>query len=274
MSLGGQTISTHEAQELQSAIEKQSVEKDFSVVVAAGNGGAETEYPGRFAASFTVAASTASGALCSFSARGAGIDLAAPGCGLDQAGWGGSSWLLNGTSFAAPIVAGTIAALRAYRPDLSATGAESLVLSSARGGAFPRLDAAAALRGAGLDHLVASPATSGEDLGTPPSSATGPPSPMTTTAVMEPLAASALPGAARRLARPRVPRTVRVHAGRVRIRFRSRPRETSVQIRARGRVILSHARTPSISARGLRTLSVRFVTALSRSPWVHLRIVR
>lgn len=273
MSLGGQTIEAAEAQELESAIEKQSVEKDFSVVVAAGNGGAETDYPGRFGPSFTVAGSTASGALCSFSARGQGIDLAAPGCGLDQAGFSGSGWLLNGTSFAAPIVGGVLAALRAYRPDLSADGAESIILSSARAGAFPRLDASAALRAAGLDNLTRIAASSAIDPGTLPHSPAPPPAPFTTPDV-EPLAVSAVGRLVRRLAKPRVSHALRVRSGRVRVRVRKRPRGAAIQIRVGRRMVFSRTRTTLIQARGVRTLSVRYVTALARSPWVHLRIVR
>ena len=273
MSLGGQTIEAAEAQELESAIEKQSVEKDFSVVVAAGNGGAATDFPGRFGASFTVAGSSASGALCSFSARGPGIDLSAPGCGLDQAGWSGSEWLLNGTSFAAPIVGGVIAALRAYRPDLSAKGAESIVLSSARVGTFPILDAAAALRAAGLSHLTASPPSTTGGRGTPAQSA-APASEAATAPLMEPLPLAESARSPRRLAKPRVPRTVRLRSGRVRVSVRGRPRGAATQIRLGGRAILRHTRTTIIPVRGARSLKVRYVTALTRSAWVHVRIVR
>ncbi len=155
ISIGGPHIAQHEADELEHWIERARDELDKNVVVAAGNGGGTPDFPGRFGASFTVAASDASGALCSFSSRGAGVDLAAPGCALVQAGWNGSSWSMQGSSYAAPIVAGTLAALRSYAPRLSARAAEELIVRTARAGAS--LDGAAALRAAGVELEMPSP---------------------------------------------------------------------------------------------------------------------
>ena len=277
MSLGGQTISAGEAEWLESAIAKQSAEKDFSVVVAAGNGGADVDYPGRFGASFTVAASTAAGGVCLFSARGQGVDIAAPGCGLEQAGWDGSAWLLNGTSYAAPIVAGTLAALRAYRPSLSANEAEAVLTATAKRESVPLLDATAALRAAGLAHLVRDAHPPGmvpadaKEVVVPP---------VVPSAVIEQtpgaVALSAAPYVPKRRRRgaPQLARIARLRAGRVVLRVRNRPRGSSVEVRFGRRRFERRAGRITLRPGATRLVRIRFVSELSASAWVHVRIVR
>jgi subtilisin family serine protease len=131
LSLGSTVIQPSEAEELENRIVRVRRAFDWNVVVAAGNSGGGPDFPGRFPSSFTVAASDARGELCSFSARGRGIDIAAPGCGIDQTGWDGGWWRLSGTSFAAPIVAGALAAVRSYAPGMTASAAEDLLLRTA-----------------------------------------------------------------------------------------------------------------------------------------------
>lgn len=68
-------------------------------------------------------------ALASFSNFGAGIDLVAPGVGITTTKLGGYA-SPNGTSFAAPIVAGALALVRSANASLSPTAAEFAVLAS------------------------------------------------------------------------------------------------------------------------------------------------
>jgi hypothetical protein len=130
MSLGSQNIAPREAEELEDRI-RLARRDGVNVVVAAGNSGGSTDFPGRFEASYTVAAVDGRGELCPSSARGTGIDLAAPGCRLEGVGWEGTRFLLDGTSYSAPLVAGVLAAWRAYHPALSAVDAESRLRNSA-----------------------------------------------------------------------------------------------------------------------------------------------
>jgi subtilase family protein len=145
ISIGGQEIDPGEADELEAHIERARDRYGVSVVAAAGNRGGPVDFPGRFRAALAVAASSEEGQLCGFSARGEQVDLAAPGCGLTQSGWTGASWAVDGSSFAAPIVAGALAAVRAYVPSLTAREAEMLLLDSGSATAPPVVNASAAL---------------------------------------------------------------------------------------------------------------------------------
>jgi len=149
LSLGGPEANAEEAAELAAKIEWTRDRHDMSVVAAAGNGGGQTDMPARLTPAVGVTGGTSAGGLCSFSARGENIDLMAPGCDLDQGAWDGRMARINGTSFAAPLVAGVLAALRAYQPELTAVQAEQLLTRTARPGRFAQIDVAAALRAAG-----------------------------------------------------------------------------------------------------------------------------
>ncbi len=140
ISIGGQTIEPGEADELEAHIEQARNLYDVNVVASAGNTGGSVDYPGRFDAAFTVTAVGADGRLCDFAARGFGADIAAPGCGLLQSGWTGGAWQLDGTSFAAPMVAAALAAMRSDAP-ISAVAAERLLLEKAAAGDPPMLRA-------------------------------------------------------------------------------------------------------------------------------------
>jgi Subtilase family len=145
---------------------------DINVVAAAGNNGAEIGYPAKFPAVFAVGASDTSGNFCSVSSRGPELDLSALGCGVQLSMPGDVVGIGNGTSFATPVVSGVLAALRSYRPDLSALAAEDLVASAARTmGSGKVLDATAAFRAAGLGAIVNTPAPS------PPATAAAPAAP-------------------------------------------------------------------------------------------------
>ena len=150
ISIGGQEIAPGAAEELKHHIARARQKHDLNVVVAAGNGGGDVNFPARFEASLAVGGASVAGRLCLFSARGPELDLSAPGCGLRQTGWDGTSWTVDGTSFAAPIAAGALAALRTYAPGLRAPEAEALLLASASPPPDRQMNLGAALDAIGL----------------------------------------------------------------------------------------------------------------------------
>jgi len=128
--------------------------RGVSVVAGAGNNGGAVGYPARFASVIAVGATDSSGALCAFSSRGVELDVSAMGCGVEVSWLGGGVGVGNGTSYSTPIATAILAALRAYRPDLDATSAEHLLMSTADAG---RVNAERAFRAAGLDELLETP---------------------------------------------------------------------------------------------------------------------
>jgi hypothetical protein len=121
----------------------------LSVVAGAGNGGGPVEWPAAAPAVFAVAAIGEDATPCDFSARGPELGISAPGCGLELADPAtGEPISYAGTSPAAAFTAAILAALRSYRPGLTAAEAEGLLRDA------PALDVDAAFRAVGLGVAV------------------------------------------------------------------------------------------------------------------------
>jgi len=121
MSLGGEGAC---GSSYQSAI-NFAVERGVTVVVSAGNESADasTKSPANCANVITVAASTSSGRLAGYSNFGTTIDVTAPGSDILSTGNTGTTTpsgenyiYMNGTSMAAPHVAGIVALVKSANP--------------------------------------------------------------------------------------------------------------------------------------------------------------
>lgn len=110
--------------ELARAISDAVVKKDVVVVAAAGNDGADgkarTTFPGGYRGVLAVGASDRNNERASFSQSGDFVGVAAPGVDMLSTVPGGGQCVDNGTSFAAPFVAGVAALIRAKHPDWKA----------------------------------------------------------------------------------------------------------------------------------------------------------
>ncbi|WP_273208875.1 S8 family serine peptidase [Marinobacter subterrani] len=97
----------------QSAVD-QAVAAGVTVVVAAGNNGGDANQmiPGSCNNVINVAATTHTGDLASFSNSGSVVDIAATGEGVTVLTHNDDNAWANGTSFAAPVVAGIISAIK------------------------------------------------------------------------------------------------------------------------------------------------------------------
>ncbi|WP_329174098.1 type VII secretion-associated serine protease mycosin [Streptomyces sp. NBC_01477] len=109
--------------ELESAI-KAALQADVVIVASAGNDGgdgkARTTYPGGYAGVLAVGASDRNNERASFSQAGDFVGVAAPGVDMLSTVPGGGQCVDNGTSFAAPYVAGVAALIRAKHPKWTA----------------------------------------------------------------------------------------------------------------------------------------------------------
>jgi hypothetical protein len=125
------------------------------VAAAGGTSGGPVQVPANGAGVLSVGAVDAvTGGRCGFSATGA--DLFAPGCRLDGArpSDGSPTTDRQGTDVAAVLVATALAALRSWRPDLTADAAEDLLQAAARSGGSAALDVVGIFAAAGLSNLT------------------------------------------------------------------------------------------------------------------------
>ncbi|MBJ6363455.1 S8 family serine peptidase [Paenibacillus sp. GCM10012307] len=122
------------------------------LVCSAGNDGnysggidAPASYPG----TISVAASTRSNRIASFSSRGRGIDITAPGNEIRSTWLRGKYAYLSGTSMASPHVAGGAALLISYFPGLT----PAAVLRAIKNGALKLKGISSLAQGSGLLQL-------------------------------------------------------------------------------------------------------------------------
>ncbi|HEX8523783.1 MAG TPA: S8 family serine peptidase [Tepidisphaeraceae bacterium] len=133
------------------------------IVAASGNHGLGKEwgieYPAADPSVFSVAAVDSFDRITEFSARGHNLDYLAPGTNIPTISKGPLPYeLVSGTSFAAPLVAGTVALIKQINPDLTVADLNSLLkitgvtnldgdneFGNVTNLKFPRLDVANAL---------------------------------------------------------------------------------------------------------------------------------
>ncbi len=96
---------------------RQAWHRGSLVVISAGNGGGMTTAQGYREALF-VGATDGTNDIAFFSDRGPFVDVVAPGTTIRSTARGGGYTAANGTSFAAPIVAGVVALAWSMNPDL------------------------------------------------------------------------------------------------------------------------------------------------------------
>jgi len=112
---------------------KYAVDKNITVVVAAGNsGGTGVSIPGCISYSTTVGAVDAKDKVASFSGKGNALDITAPGVSIYSTvlGNGYASW--SGTSMATPMVSGVVALIKYAHPAYSQSVVENKLFSTAK----------------------------------------------------------------------------------------------------------------------------------------------
>jgi type VII secretion-associated serine protease mycosin len=117
----------------------EAKKKGILVVAAAGNTDPEKKaseqaaYPASYPEVLSVGALGPTGPLSSFSNTTSRVDVAAPGDAIISTRGVGYVGQLQGTSFAAPYVAGVAALIKSYKPGLTATQIRNRIINTADG---------------------------------------------------------------------------------------------------------------------------------------------
>lgn len=101
------------------------------VTITHNDSSSTVRFPGRMPLCITVGATQSNDARSSFSNYGSSTDLVAPGSGIITLNLAGTVGIWNGTSFAAPQVAGVCCLLRALQPGLTHQQARTLLCAAA-----------------------------------------------------------------------------------------------------------------------------------------------
>ncbi|MFB7452080.1 S8 family serine peptidase [Streptomyces sp. NPDC056194] len=156
LSLGNGRYTTACDTDLRKPIVDSLLTAGVATVIAAGNNGHTdaVSMPGCISSAVTVGSTTDDDELSSFTNRGPLLDLFAPGTSIVSSVPGGAYASKNGTSMAAPHVAGAYAVLKQAFPTKSIADLTALLKSSGRGIVYtgattPRIDLGAAVSGGG-----------------------------------------------------------------------------------------------------------------------------
>ncbi|MCX5392017.1 proprotein convertase P-domain-containing protein [Streptomyces sp. NBC_00094] len=154
MSLGGRPVATACTGDPRLPVIDSLLAAGVATVAAAGNDGntGAVSAPGCVPSAIAVGSTTDDDQLSSFSNRGPLLDLLAPGTGIVSSVPGGTYVGKNGTSMAAPHVAGAFAVLRQTFPTKTIAELEALLKTTGApiaytGATTPRIDVNAAVGG-------------------------------------------------------------------------------------------------------------------------------
>jgi len=112
---------------------KYAVDKNVTVVVAAGNSGnSGVSIPGCISYSTTVGAVNSSDKVASFSGRGNALDITAPGVSIYSTVLGSAYATWSGTSMATPMVSGVIALMKYNHSTYTQSQVENKLFSTAK----------------------------------------------------------------------------------------------------------------------------------------------
>lgn len=141
-------------------------DRNVVIVAAAGNDPNQASFPASYPQVISVGATTADGkAVASFTSQISRVDIGAPGMGVLTDWWDAASqqngWAwVEGTSFATPMVSGTVALLKSINPKLTVEQVRAILtgtahpLSKNQGVGAGLLDAGEAVRHALLPDYV------------------------------------------------------------------------------------------------------------------------
>ncbi|WP_426368030.1 S8 family serine peptidase [Streptomyces sp. E-08] len=156
LSLGNGRYTTACDSDLRKPVVDSLLSAGVATVIAAGNNGHTdaVSMPGCISSAVTVGSTTDDDELSAFTNRGPLLDLFAPGTGIVSSVPGGTYASKNGTSMAAPHVAGAYAVLKQAFPTKSIADLTALLKSSGRGIVYtgattPRIDLGTAVAGGG-----------------------------------------------------------------------------------------------------------------------------